>query len=831
MADSSPGFFGRIAAAVMARPRRTAGLVLLACFAALLLATRIRINPNILELLPADDPTTKAIKALNEEEGGANLLTIAVVPANASARPSDRPTGPDDPLTGASTDSVVARTATAPDHPPGQADLDAFMQVLQQRFQAMDEVDYALYDVSPDLAWRIGLMQLQPSELKTIRDRLKAALALGPAATNPFVAARLLDLGPLTAKLKQEGQVPILAGPGGTARLLVRPVGSAYDPRFSRPFMHKVYKLLDEMDPAAHGLRIAWVGGAYRHAYEDLQGITYDLRWTSLASLAFVFILISLAFRDLQAILLVFVPLIAGNVLTVGFAGVTVGTLNTFTSFFAAVLIGLGIDFGIHLYARYQEERARGGSVEETIVRTWDAVGPPCATAALTSAVAFCALWTAGFKGFQQLGTLLAGGVVLCLGAVLVVMPLLIRWREAHPRAIPMRRRRKPPPKRRPTYPWAVPGLALFVLFSIGCVAMLPKVGFQYDLSELRRRGLAYADLDAQEQQLAQASYSPVVVSYPDAESLARDHARLTQAIAAGEIPEIGTVLSIYSVLPTDQPARIDILRQIAQLAHDPNVKYLPPQVRQNLTRIASSNLEPMTAQDLPRGLRHLLGASDGHHRLLLIPAGNMWDLRETPKLRDAIDKWLPGRPAASEYLAQSALYRMIKDDAPRVVLLALVLVTAVTMLDLGKVGRALGAVGALAAGMCWAGAGMALFDVKLSMVNFVAIPMLMGIGIDVVIHLSHRLNEEGPGRVRWALSTTGWAAALSTATTVVSFAALLLASSQGVRSLGLVITLGLSLVTGSAFAVVPLGWMIAWKLSGKLATLGEEEEEANATA
>jgi predicted RND superfamily exporter protein len=86
-----------------------------------------------------------------------------------------------------------------------------------------------------------------------------------------------------------------------------------------------------------------------------------------------------------------------------------------------------------------------------------------------------------------------------------------------------------------------------------------------------------------------------------------------------------------------------------------------------------------------------------------------------------------------------------------------------------------------------------------------------------VVIHLVHRIQEEGPGRMLKALSTTGTAAALSAATTILSFASLSAAGNQGIRSLGLMIVLGLALVTLAGFSVVPLGWMTRWKVTGQL--------------
>ena len=173
--------------------------------------------------------------------------------------------------------------------------------------------------------------------------------------------------------------------------------------------------------------------------------------------------------------------------------------------------------------------------------------------------------------------------------------------------------------------------------------------------------------------------------------------------------------------------------------------------------------------------------------------------------------------------MALSVLYKLVRDDAPRIIVGALILVFFVTWFHMRSPRRALGATAALIAGLCWAGAGIALFRVKLSMINFVGIPILMGIGIDVVIHLLHRMSEEGPGRILRALGTTGMAAALSAATTILSFASLSAAGNQGIRSMGLLIVLGLSLVTLAAFTAVPLGWMTTWRMRKQVPTAPEE--------
>ena len=794
MSSPSTGPLGRLAAAVIAKPRRSILWIVVASILSAWLATGIRVDPNMLRLMPQDHPSTQAIQKLQKTEGGVEILTIAV-------------DGADD------------------------AAVDEVLRELVEKLEALDTVQYALYDIDPDLAWRIGMLQLTPEELSKISDRLQGALNFGPAMLNPFIAAQWMDLGPLTAKLKGEGQPNSLASSDGTPRIIVRPTDTAQKVPFSKALMADVHRILEETAPESRGVEVQWIGGAYRHTVEDVESIAQDLRWTAGVSLVLVFSLIGFAFRDWRAVAMIFGPLFVSNIWTMGFAAVAVGTLNTFTSFFMAVLIGLGVDFSIHLYSRYQEERAGGLGVDEAIISAWDKTGPPCVAAALTSSAGFLALWMADFVAFQELGTLLAGGVLFCLLGVLLVLPLFILWREGHSSTAPAAssdgdvdsflgiRSRRP----FPTYRLAPTALLLVGIVSIAAASTLPQIEFEYDLSELRAQGMSWDDLSERQRLLAEDSYPPAVIIYEDAETLSEDHKRLAAAIDGGQLTELSRVLSVRSVIPDDQDARLSVIRDLGALAKHENFAYLPPPVRENLSRLRSDDVDALEVSDLPFGLQHILGAADGRHWMMVFPSGNMWDLRETQKVYDAVDTWVPDQPAAGQYLALSVLYQMVRDDAGRIVVAALIAVFFITSFHMRSWRRATGATAALVAGLCWAGAGLALFRVKVSMVNFVGIPILMGIGIDVVIHLLHRMSEEGPGKVLRALSTTGRAAALSAATTILSFASLSAASNHGVRSLGLMIVLGLSLVTVAAFTAVPLGWMTTWRVRDQLPRPPEE--------
>ena len=772
--------FGMLARFVLRHTRATQCLMLILSVLSVGLVTQIRVDSDLLNLMPSDLSTIEALRDLEDREEGVSVVSVAV-----SGAPEDT---------------------------------HAFLSELAETLREDARYRYVLYDIESELAWRIGVLQLDEEELAAVRDRLTGALALGPAISNPLIASRLLDLGPMTARLRDAGlESRGFLSRGEINRMIIRPTTSAHDLPFAREIMASLDEEIEKLDPKARGVEVAWIGGAYRHNVEDYEGIVHDGRWTGICSLFLVLGFITLAFRDPRAVALIFIPLSLGTLWTFGFAAVSLGQLNSFTSFFGAILLGLGVDFSIHLYSRYREERANSDSLEEAVIRAWDRVGPPCLAAAVTTAGGFSALLFAHFGGFSQLGLLLAVGVPACLFSVLTVLPLLIQWRERRP----VRRTKAPlgpgfsPPL--PTYRFAPVALGLAVLFTVVCAFMVPRIGFEYDLSELRRDGLAFSDLSETQQRLVQDSYAPLIVSYKSEESVRSAHERYAAEIEAGTFSEIERVISLSSMLPTDQTKRLAVLAEIASLSEDDNYRYLPSPIRKNLTRLVDTPLRPLEIADLPFGVQHILGVSGDSYRLLMAPAGNMWDLRDTASLLHGVEDKVQDGPVAGEYLALGSLYELVRRDMPVVGGAALVLVCIGTLLDLRRPVYAIGAIFVLLAGMTWAGGAISVVGIRLSIVNVVGIPILLGIGVDVVIHLLHRIAEEGPGRVMVAMETTGYAAILSATTTVLSFASLTMASSMGIRSLGLLVLVGLTSVTLGAFALIPVGWMTAWKVGGDL--------------
>jgi predicted RND superfamily exporter protein len=737
------------------------------------------IDSNLINLLPEREPAVAAIRRLNDEGVGINFLTLSF--------------GSEDPEA-----------------------LDAWLDDLVVELEARDDVVLAMHELEDDLARQVALLQFEADEVAELNHRLMGAMALG-SAMNPVVAQQVLDMGPLAERMAEQSSLSVLGSQTGRERVLVSPTSSPADAMFVAPFMEGIEATIAAAEPEAHGIEVLWIGGAYRHTYEDLKGIETDLIYTSVGSAVLVLSAILLFFRSGIAVGIVFPPLLWANLVNLALVRVLIGPLNTFTSLGTAVLFGLGIDFAVHLVGRYREHRLQGMDLEDAIATAWARTGPPCTVAALTSAGGFLALSAAEFRGFAQLGLLLAVGLLVCLIGMLVFLPVLLARLDPDPEPLLGMRAQKTEPSRS-TYRYAPAGLVVATLATLAAAAWsLPRLDFEYDLSALRRDGMAYAELTDLERDLARDAYSPVVASFPSRDAMVAGQQAVQEAIEDGTVKHLSAAVSAHNVFPDDQAERNVQLAKLVSLAERRELRYLPPPVAKHLIALRGLEIRELGPQDLPGPVRDLLAVDDPNEdRALLLPKGNMWDVREARTLAVELSQVLPGVEVAGEYLGISTMFLIALRDAPWVTLLALGVVALLALWDLRRPLLALSAVAVLLAGVAWAATALCVSGVKLTMVNLTGIPILLGIGVDVVIHLLHRLREEGPGGVRRALRTTGVAAGISAFTTILSFLALTLAGHRGVRSLGLLVVIGLAAVALIGLVLLPLGWSAAWRLSGR---------------
>ena len=317
---------------------------------------------------------------------------------------------------------------------------------------------------------------------------------------------------------------------------------------------------------------------------DEMETTNRDMTRAAIIAVALISILFVAILHGWVRPLLLLISLIMAIAWSFGFATITVGELNLLSIVFALVLVGIGVDFGIHMVMRYVEANKRGLNVDDAVHTTIFRTGPGIILGAITSVCAFYSVLGADFIGLAELGLIGGTGVLLCLLSMLTVLPamLLIAGRKKlFPSSVP----------KVTALPFLErlsirPGWALLILIAITLAGLpgLLKVHFNYNLLELQARGLESVEY---ERTLIEESDESTWYAILTADNL-KDAKRLTKTLE--EMPSVGKVESILDFIPTKQARKSAIYEEAAKaLEHIPaNALPSPPLNPEQLIRALS---------------------------------------------------------------------------------------------------------------------------------------------------------------------------------------------------------------------------------------------------
>lgn len=707
-------------------------------------------------------------------------------------------------------------------------------------------------------------------------DRL--ALLIGVLADDIRGGPARLGLNQLAASTATEGTLDdegyLVTADGKHHLVTLFPVLTSDEGKDLAPLVDRIRAQRDAVlsELGGEGLRVD-VTGMPALAADELRIIRSGLRLTSTLSALGILLLLYIAFRSLRASLIAVVPMLAGIVITLGVVELLYGGLNLVTSSFTSVLMGLGIDFGVHLIHRYAEGTRRGLLTQDDALR--DALvraGPGVTTGAVTTVIAYLTITTTQFEAFAQLGVITAIGLfVMMLSAFLVVPTLLRRFSQARVAgaALPGVGRVMNVVARFPRVILAG-AVGLTVLSVVSFLPHGPSFNGRY-FDFLPEDTESYRGLEAIEHE---GGMGPVFVNF-EVESFAEAR-RLTERLRAQ--PLVGRVQSVTDLLPALDPERLAELRRavksvgaidrfvaprpvdleeleaalvdlqdifdevafaLVQAGRDPaaarrvsaaivslrkSIEASPKTANDTLVR-AAKRLDSIAAralatardvarrgryapEDLPALFRARYVSKDGSELAVYAhPAGDVWDEAFSERFSKAI---LAIDPDASG-LALNVLphERYIVDGFKRAALYSAVLIFLVLLVVFRRVQHAALAMFPVLLGWTWMIGAMKPLGLSFTPANLVALPLLLGIGLDAGAHMVHRFREsraEGEARARLAdmMLGTGEAVIVSSLTTMAGFGALMVADYRAMKSLGLLLTVGIGLCLMASVLVLP---------------------------
>ncbi|KYK25007.1 hypothetical protein AYK25_05600 [Thermoplasmatales archaeon SM1-50] len=529
-------------------------------------------------------------------------------------------------------------------------------------------------------------------------------------------------------------------------------------------------------------LEVGYTGSMVVMDYEGDQMAMDDMAKAFVVTFILILLLLFVSFRSLSLPALALIPLISGIIITAGFIYLIYGSLSIMSAVFAVLLMGLGIDFCIHLLTRFIEEM----KVSDDIQKAFIILGT------LTTATAFGALMFSKIKGMHEMGAVLAIGLIVTLICVLFILPALVTIRvrygklrsKIHNRA----RFNILGSIGRVSSRFSIILIIIFIILGIFLTYSATNVEMEGDMQKLQPKSVpAYKQLEKVKENFNYTEDYLLCIT--------NSYDELVNQVALFEKnPEIMQVESILNYLPQNQESVLELFK---------NVKIVHPE----FSEISWFNVDEISWENLPDDVLKNWVYSDSEVDLFLIRMaawGNIWNEEYRKELIDELEEVNPN--IVGRAIIVPKLVDMMGDDVIKVTIFASIPILVIVFIGFRKKTPiyALLALIPVAFGIIGLLGLSGPLGIDLNMTSIMMIPLVIGIGIDDGIHILHRYKEEGKGSITWVVQNTGKAVFLTTATTCLAFSSFLIAEHPGMRSLGQVPVLGLILCLIAAIIFLP---------------------------
>ncbi len=666
----------------------------------------------------------------------------------------------------------------------------------------------------------------------------------------------------------------------------------------------RLRQLVHETQVEVPGVNVGLTGEPVLEVDEMAQSAK-DTMLASIVSLAVVALIFIYGYHETGRPLKATLCLLVGLGYTMGFTTLAVGHLNILTITFVPILIGLAIDFGVHLISRYEEELREGRSEAYALEKGIVFTGLGIFTGAFTTAGAFFAMAFTDFKGIQEMGIICGGGMLVCLVPMLTLLPVLLLRGEQnvldHELGPVLHRKELRSVNRRARLEslWLErPVIVGIITLGISALAVVyaREVKFDYNLLNMQSKGLpavVYQD------KLIQSSQRSVLSAAVIADSLSHATNLITQIT---NLPSVAYVQSMAEYLTEDQSGKLKALSQVKEMTRDiefhpvdrnplnvtnlvlslfslhgylglavPEARKEDPAIALQLTSLRDAILKlihlirvddpefvsrklavfqqalftdlsdtfgsirnqddsgPLRVQDLPEIVRKRFIGIHGKVLLQVYPKQDVW-AREAQEqfVRElrTVDSMVTGTPV--QLYEYTTLLKQSFQEAALYSLIAIAVLVFIHFRSLSCVILSLLPVGF---GFLWMLGIMGYYGIPFNPANVMTLPLIVGIGVTNGIHILNRFAEEQHPSIL-ALST-GKAVLISGLTTIAGFGSLILAQHRGIRSLGLIMSIGVTtcMLVGLTFLPALLnllsryGWTIKkTQRDNAQSTLGREE-------
>ena len=545
------------------------------------------------------------------------------------------------------------------------------------------------------------------------------------------------------------------------------------------------------------------VDGTYE-GLKEVDEVANDSIFSFGISLVLILLLTSYFFRGIKGPILVTGSVLYACIPTFAFTALFYGKLNPFTVFVASIILGIGIDYSIHMLGTAQRLLNQKATLEEVLQEAQRRMLKPFVLASFTTIAAFLTLLAAHFKGFYEFGVVASAGVFFSMLTSILVLPVFIKCMGGIPQTPDNSFFPKAWSEARILKFFRVAAVVGFVLGGIS-LYFAPQVDFEHDLKNLRRAStVKNVQHNKISTKVTRASYkaktsTPAAVMGSKVSQLDQLYDTLIYRLNVEKDSMLGSFITLKSFIPPkdSQEARLEVIEEIRELVE---ARVFDRAEGEDSVNVA--NLRKLAAvektfapEDIPSWILDIVREKDGSYGKIGFIYGDFpsWDAKALQRFQDRYGHWnFDGenlRTFSSQFILSDVI-SSVKEDSFNLAIVIILVIFGTLLISFRKPKIFL--VGCIPFGM---GVLLTLgllgflngtLDYgRISIYNVIVIPMTLGIGIDATIHLVTAWNSDKTMTLRRLMDTTARNVMASSLTTIAGFVGFLFTTHKGLKGIG----------------------------------------------
>jgi len=600
--------------------------------------------------------------------------------------------------------------------------------------------------------------------------------------------------------------------------IFVKPTGKSRDIGFVKILKDEIDRILEDTTKQMgknSDLQLGLVG-PYAFAIEAHATIQRDVIINAIVSAMLVFFLFQFVYRKRFLILLIAaITLLTALSWTLGFAYLIFGSLNMGSSVITAMLMGLGIDYIIHIFNRCEGEYIKTGDLRLSLDTALTKTAPGVVAGAVTTAAAFFSIVVTSFKGLYQLGIIAGIGVLACLVSSLIIMTSLLIYIESRKKGLLFSNKEQRIGMEGigriiKDYPRAI----IFVSVSLLAVSLLGLSGIKFD-NRPEAVGPKTSQVMLLEKEIAehfgrQKNPLMIIVEAESKEKLMGRYDELETLIGkwqAGGIISSHSGLNLFLPPLSKQMEAVSALKEIRGSLNINEMTFFRALKENGFVideqyRAYISGVRDALEIRQPLGLEALEKSADKKIRYFynkdrlkiaayLYPNKENWDDVEIERIQKGIEGLGKGIAITGASIMFANLKTSIIRESITASGIAFIIIFCIIYFSFKSIKRVFLVEIPLVAGFILTLGFMGLAGIKFNYINIGAITLLFGIGVDYGIYILQDYIEEKRKNSEASVKHAGQAVIMCALTTIAGFGSLMTMHFQGIATLGIVITIG----------------------------------------